>query len=223
MGFDRGRLSLASGRNSDIRPTAVSGDDTETEFVFNVPPRDISELEEPEQVDQSLAGVEDEYSYAIPDYAADEEIPDPDELEEDEVDNVEMEDPDSSGSTQAADLETTLQDTTLQEGDQASALRIKTAKKKKIKISKHGIQYPSLPAGVVKKLATSYARTGGNSKAKISKDTLDAIMQASDWFFEQVSDDLGAYARHAERKTIDESDIVTLMARFVFPSPLKYI
>ena len=90
-------------------------------------------------------------------------------------------------------------------------------KKKKIKISKHGIQYPSLPLGVVKKLATTYVRMSGNSKPKIRKDTLDAIMQASDWFFEQVSEDLGAYSKHAGRKTIDESDVVTLMKRYLFP------
>jgi histone H3/H4 len=90
----------------------------------------------------------------------------------------------------------------------------KVARKKKFKVSKHGIQYPSLPAGVVKKLATTFARTAGNSKAKLNKETLEAIMQASDWFFEQISDDLGAYSKHAGRKTIDESDIVTLMARY---------
>jgi histone H3/H4 len=33
-----------------------------------------------------------------------------------------------------------------------------------------------------------------------------------------VSDDLGAYAKHAGRKTIEESDVVTLMKRYVFPS-----
>lgn len=110
------------------------------------------------------------------------------------------------------------QDETLQEIDTSvAAIPMTVRKKKKVKLSKHGIQYPSLPAGVVKKLATTYARTGGNSKAKVSKDTLDAIMQATDWFFEQVSDDLGAYAKHAGRKTIDESDVVTLMKRYVLP------
>lgn len=93
----------------------------------------------------------------------------------------------------------------------------KVPKKKKVKMSKHGIQYPSLPPGVVKKLATTYARAGGNGKAKIGKETLDAIMQASDWFFEQVSDDLGAYAQHAGRKTIDETDVITLMKRYAWP------
>ncbi|OTA56844.1 hypothetical protein K449DRAFT_425113 [Hypoxylon sp. EC38] len=81
------------------------------------------------------------------------------------------------------------------------------------KISRHGIEYPSLPQGVVKRLATTLAKTAGVGKAKISADVLDAIMQASDWFFEQLGDDLSAYARHAGRKTIDESDMMMLMRR----------
>ncbi|KAI0475814.1 hypothetical protein GGR56DRAFT_674338 [Xylariaceae sp. FL0804] len=87
----------------------------------------------------------------------------------------------------------------------------------KKKISRHGVEYPSLPRGVVKRLATTFAKTagagGGRAGAKIAPDTLDAVMQATDWFFEQLGDDLGAYARHAGRKTIDESDVVTLMRR----------
>ncbi|KAL7620961.1 hypothetical protein AAE478_008272 [Parahypoxylon ruwenzoriense] len=81
------------------------------------------------------------------------------------------------------------------------------------KISRHGIEYPSLPQGVVKRLATTLAKTAGVGKAKISSDTLDALMQATDWFFEQLGDDLSAYARHAGRKTIDESDMIMLMRR----------
>ncbi|KAI5922297.1 hypothetical protein F4810DRAFT_721395 [Camillea tinctor] len=83
------------------------------------------------------------------------------------------------------------------------------------KISRYGIEYPSLPPSVVKRLATTFAKTAGMRNAKISPDTLDAIMQATDWFFEQLGDDLSAYARHAGRKTIDESDMVTLMRRCV--------
>lgn len=85
--------------------------------------------------------------------------------------------------------------------------------KKLIKISRYGIEYSSLPSGVVKKLATTFLRTSGNSKAKFSADTLEAIMQASDWFFEQISENLGTYAEHARRKTIDESDVLILMGR----------
>ncbi|TVY40568.1 Inner kinetochore subunit [Lachnellula subtilissima] len=207
LGLDRGRISLASGRNSDIRSGTVSADDTET-FVFTVPPRDVTELRELDQPEESLIQVEDEVQYELPYDVPDEDVPDE---EDDEVDNIE--DPDLASSPPLAGMDISLHDTTPQDVDLVSAAKLKVARKKRMKISKHGIQYPSLPVGVVKKLATSYARMGGNSRTKISKDTLDAIMQASDWFFEQVSDDLGAYAKHAGRKTIDESDIVTLMAR----------
>ncbi|KKY34964.1 hypothetical protein UCDDA912_g05054 [Diaporthe ampelina] len=62
--------------------------------------------------------------------------------------------------------------------------RLKTPGKK---ISQHGIEYPSLPAGVVKRVAQRFA-----GKSKISPDTLAALVQASDWFFEQLGDDLSA-------------------------------
>ncbi|KAI0509245.1 centromere kinetochore component CENP-T-domain-containing protein [Xylaria bambusicola] len=85
-------------------------------------------------------------------------------------------------------------------------------RKKGKKISRYGIEYPSLPTNVVKRLAMTCAKTAG-TKGKISPDTLDAIMQATEWFFEQLGDDLSAYAKHAGRKTIDESDMITLMRR----------
>lgn len=88
-------------------------------------------------------------------------------------------------------------------------------KGKEQKVSRFGIPYPSLPVGVVKKLASTFARSGGNGKSKIDKDTVAAIMQATDWFLEQAADDLGTYAKHSGRKTIDESDVTTLMKRFV--------
>ena len=70
-----------------------------------------------------------------------------------------------------------------------------------------------MPSAVVKKLATTFARTSGNSKAKINKDTLDALMQATDWFFEQIGEDLAAYADHAGRSRIEEKDVAVLMGR----------
>ena len=97
---------------------------------------------------------------------------------------------------------------------------------KVIKTSRHGIPYPSLPANMIRRIATTLAlpgRRGGgggftattSGRNTMSRETLEAIIEASDCFFEQVSDDLGAYAKHAGRKTIDESDMVTLMKRFV--------
>ncbi|KKZ64545.1 hypothetical protein EMCG_01424 [[Emmonsia] crescens] len=84
---------------------------------------------------------------------------------------------------------------------------------KQQKLSRYGIPVPRLPSGIVKKLATRFSRGGGGGESRISKDTLAAIEQATEWYFEQASDDLSTYAKHAGRKTIDETDVVTLMRR----------
>ncbi|KAH8661894.1 centromere kinetochore component CENP-T-domain-containing protein [Xylariales sp. PMI_506] len=106
-------------------------------------------------------------------------------------------------------MDTTILSRTAGLASRPHARRAKTGKK----MSKYGIVYSSLPPGVVKRLASTFARTAGLGKAKISPDTMDVIMRASDWFFEQLSDDLSAYAKHAGRRTIDESDVITLMRR----------
>ncbi|KAI1804779.1 centromere kinetochore component CENP-T-domain-containing protein [Daldinia bambusicola] len=106
-----------------------------------------------------------------------------------------------------------LQDTMISQVANHPAQRSAGRRKPGKRISRHGIEYPSLPVGVVKRLATTLATTAGVSKAKLSSDTVDAIMQATDWYFEQLGDDLSAYARHAGRKTIDESDMMMLMRR----------
>lgn len=87
-------------------------------------------------------------------------------------------------------------------------------------LSQFGIEYPPLPPAVVKRLAQTFAQTSGVAQTKITPDTLDALCQASDWFFEQLGDSLRAYAQHAGRKTVDESDVVTLMQRSVV-SPVR--
>ncbi|KAB5562903.1 centromere kinetochore component CENP-T-domain-containing protein [Coniochaeta sp. 2T2.1] len=103
------------------------------------------------------------------------------------------------------------------EVDSAAARRAAAAgkvkkKKETRKTSKYGIVYPQLPPAVVKRLAQTFAKTSG-VKGKISPDTMAAIQQASEWFFESTGDCLGEYAKHAGRKTIDESDVLLLMRR----------
>ena len=93
-----------------------------------------------------------------------------------------------------------------------------SAGKKPLKLSRHGTPYPSLPLNVVKKLATNFARTsaggvGRGTKTKLGKDTMAAIMQATEWFFEQAGDDLGAYAAHRGGRTVESGDVVALMKR----------
>lgn len=117
---------------------------------------------------------------------------------------------DSDGDIGLSDLETGVAEVVKQKSSRSAS---KPFKKPGKKISKYGIEYPSLPPGVVKRVAQRFA-----GKSKISPDTLSALMQASDWFFEQLGDDLSAYAKHAGRKTIEESDMLTLMRRYVGPS-----
>jgi histone H3/H4 len=193
-------VSLASSRDSDIRPGLLPGDDTENTFVFTVPPREVPDLQQSDDnIDSPIRNDGENNDFG-------------------ELNVTAAEDTEEVWNPVHEDVDLSIMESTLQDTEAAMTNTRKVARKKRIKISKHGIQYPSLPAGVIKKLATTYARTSGNSKAKISKDTLDAIMQATDWFFEQVSDDLGAYAEHAGRKTIEESDVITLMGRYVSPT-----
>lgn len=57
-------------------------------------------------------------------------------------------------------------------GELREPQQVRKRPKKSIRVSKYGLQYPSLPLGVVKKLATSFMKTGGHGKAKLNKDTL---------------------------------------------------
>ncbi|CAK7224465.1 hypothetical protein SBRCBS47491_005560 [Sporothrix bragantina] len=106
---------------------------------------------------------------------------------------------------------------TLLRNGQENASTAQGTTKKRLKLSAHGIAYPSLPVGVVKRIAQTFASSGSSasstSKAKLSPETVAALSTASDWFFEQVGVDLQRYARHAGRKTIDESDVMLLMRR----------
>lgn len=51
------------------------------------------------------------------------------------------------------------------------------------------------------------------TESKIPNETLDAIISATDLYFDQVMDDLKEYSDHAKRKTVDKSDVIQLMRR----------
>jgi len=90
---------------------------------------------------------------------------------------------------------------------------IRNRKSSVTRLSRHGIPCPRIPVSVVNKLTTSLARSVTAQSTKIKKDTLSAILEASDWFFEQVGTDLGTYAKHGRRKIVDETEVVVLMKR----------
>lgn len=90
----------------------------------------------------------------------------------------------------------------------------KPRKPKVLAVSRQGISYSPLPARVVKKVASRFQRLYAKGrKATIKGDTLIALAEASNEFFEQFGYDLKAYAQHAKRKKIDESDVTIIMKR----------
>lgn len=99
--------------------------------------------------------------------------------------------------------------------EQASVAQLKGARKsKEYMVSEHGIGFPSFPTAPVKKLALSFMKSQGG-KAQLNKETLDALVRTTNDFFEQISIDLAAYAKHGQRKMIEESDVIALMKRYV--------
>lgn len=206
------RRSLLPGRSSDIRPYNSPSEERDATFVFTVPqpesPVQFDPSQSPETTQNRIPSMDD---FSPPpgdvegfDFAMDEDVPN----DKDESRRL------SIGTFPNSHLS----------DDEPSKARMQratseTSKRilhKKNKVSKHGLKYSSLPLGVVKKHAMNFARNGASKGDKLSRDALDAIMQATDWFFEQISDDLGTYSEHAGRKTIDESDILMLMRRYLF-------
>ncbi|KAF8249707.1 hypothetical protein K440DRAFT_205961 [Wilcoxina mikolae CBS 423.85] len=78
-------------------------------------------------------------------------------------------------------------------------------KKKTMSVAATGIEYPPFPRKAIKKLATAHG--------KIGNETLNALARYTEDFFAQAAEDLEAFARHAGRRTINETDAVQLLRR----------
>ncbi|KAB8290513.1 hypothetical protein EYC80_010942 [Monilinia laxa] len=209
LGNGLNRHSLLPGRSSDIRPYNSPSEERDATFVFTVPQSEIPvqlEFSPSPEITQTGGPSMDEPSSPpddIPgDFAIDEETMndgnDSPRLSIDTFENSRL----SEDERPKAPMQTSIPENFK-----------RTSQKKKNKVSKHGLKYSSLPLGLVKKHALTFARNGASKGEKLSRDALDAVMQATDWFFEQISDDLGTYSEHAGRKTIDESDVLMLMRR----------
>ncbi|ETI20701.1 hypothetical protein G647_07043 [Cladophialophora carrionii CBS 160.54] len=89
-----------------------------------------------------------------------------------------------------------------------------TTRRPKMKITRHGEMVPSLPSSLIKHVAVAAQERLGNRRPKLGKDHMKALEQATEWFFEQIGEDLEAYSNHARRKKrIDQSDVLLLMRR----------
>ena len=87
-------------------------------------------------------------------------------------------------------------------------------RRKKSRLTRRGNTVPALPSSLVKRIAIESMSRIGKSRPTISRESLTALEQASEWFFEQVGEDLEAYSNHAKRKKrIDDMDVLTLMKR----------
>jgi histone H3/H4 len=87
-------------------------------------------------------------------------------------------------------------------------------RRKKLKLTRKGNTVPALPSSLVKRLAIDSMTMMGKKRPTINGESLAALEQATEWFFEQVGEDLEVYSDHAKRRRrVDDADVVTLMKR----------
>jgi histone H3/H4 len=228
-----------NGRPSDVDLGVFGNEDDENDeptFRFTIPPRIQATIREEEEETQDAVGehtmdhLEGDEVQAGAELDREGEIPPMVTGDDDptafEITGWESE-PDIGGDAdvQAYREEVSAMDRSLQtenNSPERPATQKRTGLQRKVmNISRFGHEYPSLPAATVKTLATGFAKSQG-SKGKISKDTLAVLVQTSDFFFEQMGEDLAAYAQHGGRRMIEESDVIALMKRYV-TVPVSYV
>jgi histone H3/H4 len=86
--------------------------------------------------------------------------------------------------------------------------------RKRLKLTRHGHAIPSLPSSLIRRIATETQTRIGKRKPKLGREHMKALEQATEWFFEQVGEDLKAFSGHAKRKKrVHESDMLMLMRK----------
>lgn len=92
-------------------------------------------------------------------------------------------------------------------------------------MTRHGTLAPALPTSLIKKIATEVQVRHGRRKPAFGPEHTKALEQATEWFFEQIGEDLATYSTHGRRKRrIDNADVLLLMQRqrmAVEPGQLK--
>ena len=94
------------------------------------------------------------------------------------------------------------------------AATARTRPKKKLRMNQRGNMVPCLPSSLIKRIVHNSQEQAGKRKTTLGKDHMKALEQASEWFFEQVGEDLEAYSQHGRRKKrVSEDDVLLLMRR----------
>lgn len=101
-----------------------------------------------------------------------------------------------------------------QPADEMAPVRTSAPHRKRVKETRHGTFVPSLPSSLIKRVAIEAQARLGNRRPQLGRDHMKALEQATEWFFEQVGEDLEAYSDHARRKKrVDRSDALMLLRR----------
>lgn len=101
-----------------------------------------------------------------------------------------------------------------QPADEMAPVRTSAPHRKRLKETRHGTLVPSLPSSLIKRVAIEAQARLGNRRPQLGRDHMKALEQATEWFFEQVGEDLEAYSDHARRKKrVDRSDALMLLRR----------
>ncbi|KAJ9662927.1 hypothetical protein H2198_001155 [Neophaeococcomyces mojaviensis] len=86
--------------------------------------------------------------------------------------------------------------------------------RRKLKMNQRGNMVPSLASSLIKRIVHDSQEKGKKRKTTLGKEHMKALEQATEWFFEQVGQDLEAYSSHGKRKKrIDADDVLLLMRR----------
>lgn len=86
-------------------------------------------------------------------------------------------------------------------------------RRKRLKLTKHNIAVPCLPTSLIKRVAMQTQLDLNRKRPAFGKDHVAALEQATEWFFEQIGEDLAAFAEHGRKKRVDASDALLLIKR----------
>lgn len=191
-------------RNLQASPSAASADAEET-FHMRVVGDDSFQLQDPERPLSSRsdhASAHQRLANEGGPVRADSFI---------EIDDTEDQDAEHAITDTRPSSATKQRRQTLLESVAATA---RPQRRKKLKMNRKGNMVPPLPSSVIRHVVHRAQEKAGQRKLTLSKDHMKALEQATEWFFEQVGEDLEAFANHSRRKKrIDTDDVLLLMRR----------
>ena len=96
----------------------------------------------------------------------------------------------------------------------AEATATSGTRRRKLKMTQVGNEIPVIPRSLIKRIVHTSQEKANKRKTSLGQDHMRALEQATEWFFEQASQDLETYSSHAGRRTrIGLSDVLLLMRR----------